>query len=348
MSDLLIIFFKKAAYLNLNLMIAVALASAIISIFRVKSPGARYVIWGLVVVRFLFNLVLYPENSAVRSVELPFPFGQVSDHPHGLLSIGLGFSGSTAELFKMLVTSVWLYDVKYTFGDLLATMLGANTVCYAGFAMLAIGIYAVCRRLIQYSAFSRSLRESLVPWHFPGEDGIFTSDHITTPIVFGILKPVVVLPLSFTCLCSREELQAVIHHEKVHISRRDHIIFAALSMLEALFICVIPLRTAMRKLEEAEEQICDVTVVAEGRRSSDVAHALLKLAEFQTGLAELKSSFRLAHAVPGFIREKDSIERRLKLIFTAGSIGGPRALGIIKAALLYAVCFLFVFGCSVL
>ncbi|MHC9539288.1 MAG: M56 family metallopeptidase [Vulcanimicrobiota bacterium] len=348
MSDFLIIFFKKAAYLNLNLMIAVALASAIIWIFRVKNPKVCYIIWGLVVMRFLFNLLLYPENSTVRAVDIPFLTGHTPEHHYGLLSIGLAFSSDASELFKMLVTSVWLYDIKYTVGDIAATLLGAEITLYLGFVMFAFGIYALCRRLLHYFSFQSELRKSLAPCHFPGEEGIFTSDHIATPLVLGLIKPIVVLPLSFTCLVSREELQAVIHHERIHISRRDHIIFAVLSMLEAFFISVLPLRTAIRRLEESEEHICDRMVITAGKRSSDVAHALLKLAEFQTALKEMRSAFRLIQAVPGFIREKETIEQRLKIIFSIEKPCGSRVLQILKGALLYSLCFLFIFGCSVL
>ena len=348
MSDFLIIFFKKVAYLNLNLLIAVALASAIIAVGRIKNPGIRYTIWGLVAVRFFFNLFLYPEHAGVSTIQIPFPTGHPHHPPHGLLSIGFAFSSEAASLFKMLVTSVWLYDEKYTVGDILSTLLGAKVTLYLGFFMCALGIYALSRQAVLYYSFQHELKKRIVPFDFQGEKGIYTCDYINTPLVLGLVKPVVVLPHSFTGLATEEELRAIVRHERAHISRRDHLIFAALSMAEALFIPVFPLGIALRRLEEAEEQICDRMAVAAGERSRTIARALLRLAEFQAALREAGGAFPAIQTVPGFIGEKETIERRMKLLFSREKQRRITFAGALACALLYLLCFFFIFGCSVL
>ncbi|KNY29613.1 M56 family metallopeptidase [Pseudobacteroides cellulosolvens] len=53
---------------------------------------------------------------------------------------------------------------------------------------------------------------------------IYTSDRVHTPIVYGLIKPRVILPLSITENSTELELRYFITHELVHIKRFDHIL----------------------------------------------------------------------------------------------------------------------------
>lgn len=61
-------------------------------------------------------------------------------------------------------------------------------------------------------------------------DNIYKADHITTPFVFGLIKPKIYLPVDL----SENEKSYIIKHEQTHIERYDHIIkliaFAVLSI----------------------------------------------------------------------------------------------------------------------
>ncbi|MDD6825283.1 MAG: M56 family metallopeptidase [Oscillospiraceae bacterium] len=52
------------------------------------------------------------------------------------------------------------------------------------------------------------------------QNGIFISDNIETPFVFGIIKPRIYLPENV----SEEDMRYIIAHEQAHISRGDHIV----------------------------------------------------------------------------------------------------------------------------
>ncbi|HEX9061442.1 MAG TPA: M56 family metallopeptidase [Clostridia bacterium] len=52
------------------------------------------------------------------------------------------------------------------------------------------------------------------------KDRIFESDRITTPFVFGFIKPKILIPLGL----SEDELTYILAHERTHIKRMDHII----------------------------------------------------------------------------------------------------------------------------
>ncbi len=52
------------------------------------------------------------------------------------------------------------------------------------------------------------------------EDGVFESEQIVSPFVFGVLKPVIYLPLRL----EEREREYILAHERYHIKRRDYLI----------------------------------------------------------------------------------------------------------------------------
>lgn len=245
MADFLIIFFKKIVYMNLNLLVATGLAYIIAS--RVKNPGIKYIIWSMVIVHFMFDLVIYHPTPIVLN-KLP---------EHGYLTIGVG-AESSVNSRKIIRAS--LNDMSYreiSCGDIAVYKLGTEKTVYISFFIVLFGIYLIINNLIRYVSFRKKLLETFSEEITMNGCHIKFSDYINTPLVFGLLKPVIVLPLSLKCHCNEDELHAVINHEMAHIERKDHIIFTLLQMIKSLFIFIFPLGIAIKKLEETEEYICD-------------------------------------------------------------------------------------------
>jgi beta-lactamase regulating signal transducer with metallopeptidase domain len=334
MSDFFIILFKKIVYLNINLLLSVGLAFLIIKIGKIKKPEIKYVIWSFVILRFIFDVIFYPQNSVVYSEVLP-PRG------HGLLTLSIGIS---ANLHKIMFSEFQFYNITRSAGDILASILGAEPTLYIGFFICTLGIYFLFKKLIQYYLFYREINKTFITsesFHFPN---IKISDHIKTPLVLGIFKPVIVLPLSLTCIYTEEELRSVLSHEQAHIKRKDHIIFTLLLVLESFFIFVPPLRTAIKKLSEAEEQICDKMVVSNGERKKTIASALLKLAEFQSSIVDIKNN--ILRPVPGFIGENEILEERLANIYFVEKMTNSKLRQNLTQGILYIISFILIFGCS--
>ena len=53
---------------------------------------------------------------------------------------------------------------------------------------------------------------------------VFTSARINVPIVFGALRPIIVLPCSALTGLSQSQLEAILAHELAHIVRHDFLI----------------------------------------------------------------------------------------------------------------------------
>jgi beta-lactamase regulating signal transducer with metallopeptidase domain len=329
MIDFFIIFFKKIIYLNLNLLFSIGFAYLIIKCVRIKNPSVRYVIWGMVIVRFIYDSIFYKSSNLILE-NLP---------KHGGISIGIGL---LSENLKTIFASLWFNNIygniDASCGDILSTLLGFEKTLYISFFIFIIGVYFFIRTLLQYILFLKTLKTTFVLYDNIDNVTIYLSDLINTPFVIGIFRPVIVLPLSLNHCCTEDELRVIINHEFIHIKRRDHIIFALLSFMKSLFIVIFPLHIAINKLEEAEEQICDNMVLERGEKKKTIANAIIKLLEFQF-LLNQNPAFS---SVPKFSTDKCVIENRLSNIYSINQ-KKYRLLNIP----VYIFSFILVFGCSI-
>ncbi|HEY6331810.1 MAG TPA: M56 family metallopeptidase [Blastocatellia bacterium] len=105
----------------------------------------------------------------------------------------------------------------------------------------------------------------------------------TEPGVWRSWAPVVALPEELATHLSDQELEAVLIHELVHVSRRDNLI----SNLQMLLCCAFwfhPLVWLIdRRLLTERERTCDEKVIEMGTASSTYAASLLKVVRFCSG-----------------------------------------------------------------
>jgi beta-lactamase regulating signal transducer with metallopeptidase domain len=106
---------------------------------------------------------------------------------------------------------------------------------------------------------------------------VVASDQIGVPAVFGVLRPVVMLPSHYTTWLE-DRLTAVLQHELTHVARLDWPVRMA-----ARFSCAIywfnPLGWwAARRLDLEQEMACDEEVLSLGARPSSYACHLLGVA----------------------------------------------------------------------
>ncbi|NSW91749.1 MAG: hypothetical protein HPY74_13955 [Firmicutes bacterium] len=109
---------------------------------------------------------------------------------------------------------------------------------------------------------------------------IYTSDRIHTPVVCGLVKPHIVLPLALAQNCNESELKHIITHELVHVKRLDYIIkpLSVLALCVHWFNPVIWLGFILSQKDM--EMSCDEKVlsVCNNDIRSEYAASLIKLA----------------------------------------------------------------------
>jgi TonB family protein len=105
-----------------------------------------------------------------------------------------------------------------------------------------------------------------------------TSDHLSSPVTFGIRQHILLLPIDFLLKVHGTDLDAVLAHECAHMSRRDYAKNILYELL-ALPIAWHPiLWITQARLAETREIVCDELAADTLQGREHYAHALLRLA----------------------------------------------------------------------
>jgi TonB family protein len=128
-------------------------------------------------------------------------------------------------------------------------------------ARLALGIFAALR-------ITRSARNL---------NGTLYSDRASTPLTWGILRPVVILP-AYAESWTDQQRDPVIRHERAHIERHDWLWQMLSSALTAVFWFHPLMWLAHFQLRREAEYAADDLVLASGAAPSDYATRLVEVA----------------------------------------------------------------------
>lgn len=126
------------------------------------------------------------------------------------------------------------------------------------------------------------------------EGNVFETDAITSPFVFGLIRPRIYLPVGL----SEEQRRFVLLHERTHVRRLDYLVkpvaFIALGIhwfnpLMWVMFCL---------MSQDMEMICDESAIKELNASAraDYSHALLSLCTGRSALTGSPVAFGESHA----------------------------------------------------
>ena len=152
---------------------------------------------------------------------------------------------------------------------------------------------------------------------------VVVSSQFTEAGLWGIRKPVILLPEGATSQLSDDELAAVLMHELVHLERRDNLVV----FLQRALTCLLwfyPLTWLIdRKLVEERERACDEEVLRLRQSPETYVSGILKVVR-----ACLEGRMATASSIGG-----SSLKRRIQDIL---SVEPPRKLGLRGRALTVA------------
>ena len=91
---------------------------------------------------------------------------------------------------------------------------------------------------------------------------LFFSSHVNVPMMLGIIKPIILLPVATINNLSTEQVEAILMHELAHIKRHDYLLNLLQTMIETIlfFNPFVWLTSAIIRRER--EHCCDDLVVA--------------------------------------------------------------------------------------
>jgi GWxTD domain-containing protein len=112
-----------------------------------------------------------------------------------------------------------------------------------------------------------------------GDIPLCTTRNRIDPGVFGIFRPVVLLPEHIARGLDADELEAVLAHELAHARRRDNLIAALQHLIQALFWFHPLVWWIGMRLVEERERICDAAALTRVREPQIYARAILRVCE---------------------------------------------------------------------
>lgn len=103
---------------------------------------------------------------------------------------------------------------------------------------------------------------------------------IKVPMVIGILKPVILVPLGLVSNLPPEQVEAVLLHELAHVRRRDYLVNLLQSFAEVIFFFNPAVLWLSSLIREERENCCDDIAVCCTKDKSQFIHALLAFQEY--------------------------------------------------------------------
>ena len=170
--------------------------------------------------------------------------------------------GLTVSMMNSVQAADSYFPVTYKI-DLWEKLFGLGAVVWS--------IVALALVLMLAALYVTTLREVRDATRL--RDNIYLSDKVTTPAVYGILRPRIVLPAAYR----DREIELVLLHETTHIRRGDNL-WRTLAFLLTAVHWFNPLAWVFLKLLLADlELACDEGVMARlgGARAKDYARSLL-------------------------------------------------------------------------
>lgn len=109
---------------------------------------------------------------------------------------------------------------------------------------------------------------------------LMANEEISSPLLFGIVHPIILFPSSLLNSCPPEQLRLVLAHELAHLKRKD-LLWNWLPVIgQGLFFFNPLLWLAQREWQLAQEMACDEMVILQTNASlSNYGEALLKVLE---------------------------------------------------------------------
>ena len=109
---------------------------------------------------------------------------------------------------------------------------------------------------------------------------VLRSTLVRTPVTYGFIKPVILLPATLVFSISPAQLEAIIAHELAHIKRNDYLVHLVQSCLEVLFFFHPCFWWINQVVNEERENATDDLALAAGICSQDLAHGLAEVANY--------------------------------------------------------------------
>jgi len=288
MDSILLPSLKTMINMTINFCFCMAIILAIITILNVRSPQLRYCLLLIPLLKLVYD--------GFRSFVSPAPLFLIPIDPAHMdlyFSVGLGSYGVT---LWSLIFSCIIGQHIISIGDIAVSVLGCRTASLISALMISCSAWLIIRRYLAFARVRRELLESSfsVPElkalmsgillngryrYILRKPDLMISDAINTPLVMGVISPVIMIPSALCEQLSTEELTLILEHEMSHIVRYDNLMNHMVMIVKDIFFFLTPLSYLVKMLNIERERICDTMATEENEGKAVVfSKALLKVA----------------------------------------------------------------------
>jgi len=241
-------------------------------VLRRNQARTRFFLWMLASVKFLvpFSILiaagewLHPATpvaggapaflTAMGGLTQPVSVGESAPHLAGVVSSASALAGAPA--------------------------IAANRVDVLPIVLLALWIFGTCFLFARWAWGWWRLRKVVrdaCPVALNCGLPVRSTPTRLEPGVFGVLRPVLLLPQTIRERLSDAQLDAIIAHELCHVRRRDNLIAAVHMFVEAVFWFYPPVWWIRARLLEERERACDEAVLESRGEPLEYAESILNV-----------------------------------------------------------------------
>jgi bla regulator protein blaR1 len=183
------------------------------------------------------------------------------------------------------------------------------------------------------------------PYGAPLPIRTLVSPALLEPGVFGVLRPVLVLPDGIAERLLPDQLEAIVTHELCHVRSRDNLAAAVHMLVEAIFWFHPLVWWIGKRLVDERERACDEEVLLSGSQPEVYAESILKVCEFYlespldcvSGITGSDLRKRIRNIMAN--RHAKKLSRATKLLLAAAGVAAlllPFGIGLLNAPLIRA------------
>jgi beta-lactamase regulating signal transducer with metallopeptidase domain len=239
-----------------------------LKVARKSSPALTYgMAVGALMLSFLATLAtflyLWTRPEEVLSLSVDSVNSSPSMDWEGLLAQGIFWT----EQNLSLVVNFWLFGAILFLFRLISQFAEIRNLRKTSLPFENLVIQTLTDRLVATLGISRKIE-------------IRTTGKAHSPLTFGVMTPVILLPIALVFQLSPAHLEAVIAHELAHVKRNDYLSNLLLSTLEVLFFFHPCYWWMSQSVKELRENAADELALKAGISSTDLANALAEVLQF--------------------------------------------------------------------
>jgi beta-lactamase regulating signal transducer with metallopeptidase domain len=161
---------------------------------------------------------------------------------------------------------------------------------------------------------------------------LLISSRISEPMMLGILKPVILLPVGLLTQLPPDQVEAILLHELAHIRRADYLINLLQSLVEILFFFHPACWWISKQVRKERELCCDDLVMRGYRNPMGYAQALIAVQRF--------SQSQQTKLAMSFTGNTSQFSHRIHRLFESGGEKKPASLAMLSTIILLCLAVL--------